>query len=123
MFITANVRDQLNRNAMRSRHTGRRSENFPVLRIVSTDTGESWTLFESLPENRDLAYAIYDAGDGTPPLVGRVSLGELIYARSDRGQLLDIDRSFRPTRPLAQLYHDIRLAGRLPGQPQRPTRH
>ncbi len=120
MLFSVEHKRRLHANGLASEKTGRRGDTLPVLRVVSPDTGASWLISETRADNRDLAFALYDAGDGSIPAAGWVSLAELAYARSSRGRLLDVDWSFRPTRPLIEVYGEIRLAGRIPS---RPTRH
>ena len=110
---------KLRANGHRSVKTGRREDNLPVLRLVA-ETGERWVVSEIRADSRDLAFAVYDAGDGSRPSAGWVSLAELAFARTRKGRLLDIDRAFRPGRPLSQMFPFIRLAGSVPSK---PTRH
>ncbi|TIS53799.1 MAG: DUF2958 domain-containing protein [Mesorhizobium sp.] len=92
-------------------------DHYPVVRIVSPDTGASWILSELSPHNRDLAYGLYDPSIG-PTSLGWVSIAELTAARSPRGVLLDLDRRFRPDGRMSWYTEKAKQrTGRIPSVP------
>ncbi|MBZ9705347.1 DUF2958 domain-containing protein [Mesorhizobium sp. ESP7-2] len=104
-------------NGRSSEENGGRLHRLPVVRIVSLDTGAEWLLSEISPQNHALAFGAFLPSDGSMPLLGYVSIPELVYNRSRAGRLLDIDLDFRPTREISAVAPEIRFVGKIPSRP------
>lgn len=84
----------------------------PVVKVFSPDAGATWLLTEIDPDNPDMAFGLADLGLGCPEL-GYVSLRELAAVRGRMGLSLEVDRYFRPDRPLSAYAAAARAAGRI----------
>lgn len=115
--IPAHLMEALLDNGKASAQRGCTLDHLPLVRMVSADTGASWTLSERSPVRPDLAFGLFDAGDGSIPCMGWVSISELLYARSPSGRLLDRDQAFQPSRRIGACAAHVRLTKRLPSSP------
>ncbi|MET2832192.1 DUF2958 domain-containing protein (plasmid) [Mesorhizobium sp. AR02] len=109
--------EKLLENGRASAERGRSLDHFPVVRIISLDTGSEWLLSERSPHNDMLAFGAFFPGDGSVPLMGWVSIPGLIYNRSRAGRLLDFDPDYRPSRPIGAIAPEVRFVGEIPSKP------
>lgn len=116
-MIPMHLMEKMLENGKATEKHGRALDHLPVVRIVSHDTGASWLLAERSPYNPDKAFGLYDAGDGSTPCLGWVSIAELLYARSPSGKLLDRDKAFEPSRRLGACAPHVRVTFKLPASP------
>lgn len=84
----------------------------PVVKLFTPDSGATWLLTEIDPDNTDIAFGLCDLGLGSPEL-GYVSLTELGAVRGRLGLPVEVDRHFRPGRPLSAYMAAARAAGRI----------
>lgn len=91
---------------------GRSLDPKPVVKIFTPDAGATWLLTEVDPDNPDIAFGLVDLGLGCPEL-GYISLVELGALRGRLGLPVEVDRHFRPDKPLSSYTTAARLAGRV----------
>lgn len=84
----------------------------PVVKVFTPDAGANWLLTEIDPDDADMAFGLCDLGLGCPEL-GYVSLAELGAVRGRLGLPVEVDRFFRPDRPLSAYAAAARAAGRI----------
>lgn len=107
------VRAALLANGRLQRGTeGRSLDPTPVVKVFTPDAGATWLLTEIDPCHPDIAYGLADLGLGCPEL-GYVSLTELGALRGCLGLPVEVDRHFRPDRPLSAYAAAAREAGRI----------
>lgn len=91
---------------------GRSLDPKPVVKVFTPDAGATWLLTEIDPDDTDIAFGLADLGLGSPEL-GYVSLSELGALRGRLGLPVEVDRYFRPDRPLSAYAAAARHAGRI----------
>ena len=91
---------------------GRSLDLMPVVKLFTPDAGATWLLTEIDPDNTDIAFGLADLGLGCPEL-GYVSLTELGAVRGRLGLPIELDRHFRPDRPLSAYAAAATAAGRI----------
>jgi len=91
---------------------GRSVDLAPVVKVFTPDAGATWLLTEIDPDHPDIAFGLADLGLGCPEL-GYVSLDELGAVRGRMGLPPEVDRYFRPDRPLSAYAAVAREAGRI----------
>ncbi|SFU09613.1 DUF2958 domain-containing protein [Mesorhizobium sp. YR577] len=98
MLLSFELRTALRRNADLSRQ--RERDHYPVVKFFTPDASATW-LFTELAPDGDTLFGLCDLGHGTPEL-GYASLGEIQALRGPRLLLVELDRSFRATKPLSE---------------------
>lgn len=107
------VRSALLANGRLQREAVGRSVDFvPVVKVFAPDGAATWLLTEIDPDNTDIGFGLCDLGLGCPEL-GYVSLDELSAVRGRFGLSVEVDRHFRPDRPLSAYAAAARVTGRI----------
>lgn len=84
----------------------------PVVKIFTPDASATWLLTEVDPDDEDRAFGLCDLGLGFPEL-GWVRFSELEAVRGRLGLPVEIDRHFKPDRPLSAYADEARRASRI----------
>ncbi|HEX3885382.1 MAG TPA: DUF2958 domain-containing protein [Stellaceae bacterium] len=90
----------------------RDQDHLPVVKLFTPDANCTWLLSEVDPEERDIAFGLYDLGQGFPEL-GCVSLAELRSVRGKLGLAIERDLSFTAEHPLSVYAKAARQADRI----------
>lgn len=84
----------------------------PVVKIFTPDASATWLLTEVDPDDEDRAFGLCDLGLGFPEL-GWVRFSELETVRGRLGLPIEVDRHFKPDRPLSSYADEARQASRI----------
>jgi hypothetical protein len=110
--IPRSIFDELLANGCERIRQGKEIDPFPVVKIFDSDGAAIWLLTEISPARPEIAFGLCDLGQGCPEL-GYVDLSELASVRTRLGLRLEIDRYFRPTRPVSEYADDARRKGKI----------
>jgi hypothetical protein len=95
-----------------ARGTAREYDFRPVLKLFTPDAAATWLISELDPDDGDTLFGLCDLGLGCPEL-GSISLRELSTIRGKFGLSVEVDRYFKPDRPLSAYADEARANGHI----------
>ncbi len=90
----------------------RRKDNYPVIKLFTSNTQAIWLLSEIDPNNHDRAFALCDVGMGLPEF-GHLSLSRLEYVRGQLSLPIEQDNHFTAHYPIKVYAGAARVYGRI----------
>lgn len=105
------LRSQLIANGRKSA-AGIEIDPRPVVKIFDPSGAATWLVTEIDPNDDRLAFGLADLGLGCPEL-GCIDLLELAATRNRFGLLMEVDRHFRPRKPISEYASEARHLGRI----------
>lgn len=110
-LLTKEQRDALLANGHERARSGG-GDFWPVVKLFTPDAQCTWLLTDLDPEDKNIAFGLWDFGTGCPEL-GRISLAEIRTIRGKLGLSAESDPHFRARAPISVYAEKARFADRI----------
>ena len=110
-IITDEIRAALARNGERAA-LDPDFDPSPIVKLFTPESGATWLLAWTEPDEPDIAFGLCDLGLGFPEL-GSVRLSEIAAMRGRLGLRVERDLPFRPDRTLSAYADEARRSGTI----------